>query len=59
MLSDSKKTRYHLPFLYFYFRFIFSEPIIRFDVILSNVYGISIMNIDYVKYSYSAVVYHK
>lgn len=54
-----KKNRQHLPFLYLYFRFMFGEMIIRFDVILLNVYRISIMNIDSVKYSYNTRVYHK
>lgn len=45
--------------MYFYFCFIFGEMIIRFDVILLNVYRIFIMNIDFVKYSYNIRVYYK
>lgn len=59
LLLDVYKNRQHLPFLYLYFRFIFGELIIRFDVILLNVYRISIMNIDSVKYSYNTRAYHK
>lgn len=53
-----KINRYYLPFLYLYFRFIFGELTIRFDVILLNVYRISIVNIDSVIYNYCAVVGH-
>lgn len=54
-----KKNTQHLPFLYLYFRFMFGEMIIRFDVILFNVYRISIMNIDSLKYNYNTRVYQK